>query len=1823
MRLFSALRRVAVAALFTIAGAVLAAPGDLDPAFGSAGVARVNFRTVDSFAEARGVAVQADGKVVVVGDYYEGVNTHVAMVRYNTDGTLDSGFGAAGVVQKTQFGYEFVEDVTLQADGKIVVVGWNDVAGNDCFVARFNANGSIDTSFGGGGTGFRSVEFGAAGGQDRCYAVRIDASGNIVIAGYGSFGVSFERNIALARFTPAGLPDASFGTGGEASFDLNPGGTDRAWALAIQSDGKLVVAGRDNTANQAYVARFGTNGSIDTTFNAPNGFHRLSLGGTADEFRAIAIQPDGKIVAGGAAYVVIDVSSNRTFQAALARFNANGTLDGTFGSAGVAFRPIAGGSGQDGIRDLRVFDAGGGVYKILASGYTTVDWLNNNWNFFGARFNADGSFDGSWGVGGKRVVDMSSGLQDFAEAGAIGASGELFVGGYGDNGLNSPLIALLKLTPAGAADTTFNGTGKVLTQLQAGSNDQAGLVAVQSNGSVILAGATLNNNWDVGVARLTSAGVLDATFAGTGKTTYGNVDTSVYEYPSAVGVQSDGKILVAATIGTGFGLIRYNTNGTLDATFGSGGIASVSLGANGGALNGIAVQADGKIVAAGQSQTTPSNSEATVMRFNTNGTLDATFGTGGRTRWDYPGSTGFDEIAAVYLQADGKIIVAGRYSAGTYFNGAAARLTTAGALDPAFGTGGKATFSFSAGGTELYGIGVQLDGRIILAGKVTPPSSTNDSLVARLNTNGTLDSTFGGGAGYVVVPLSAGNDQATRALVRWDDKIVMVGSAFNGSNDDLGVAMLNQNGALDTTFTPTGTLLRPIGARNDYVSGFTIQQDGHWLIGGSDDAAADLMALRMFAPPHDPRSLALDAASDTGRFGNDRITNDATPSFSGQCFNFETVHLQFDGANVSPTSTCTAGFTFDLTVAGPVADGTYAVRAYDTNPQGTSSFSPAITVTIDTVALPPPIAAPVDGGQTPLTTAITGSGAETTADVVIYESGSPICTTQANAAGAWSCTATFTPGAHTIVAQQTDLAGNTSVNSAPVTFTAKRPTTTSAVSAPNPSTYGQPATFTATVVAAGAPVPTGTATFSANGNPFASGVSLDASGVALATTSAFAAGSYTITVDYSGDAASFPSASAPFVHAVSKAAQAITFGGLPGRTYGDAPFGVSASATSGLAVSFSSQTPATCTVAGATVTIVGAGGCTIRASQAGDSNWQPAPDVDQPFAVAKAAQTITFAPIPDHTFGGAPFAISATSSSGLAVTIASQTPAVCTYAGGNVTLIAAGVCTIRASQLGNANYNAAVDVDRTFNVQKGSQTIAFAAIPTHTLGDPPFGVSATASSGLAVSFGSLTPPVCTVSGSTVTIVAAGTCTIRASQPGDSNWLAAPDVDRSFAVSKTAQTITFAALPNRTYGDPPFAVSATASSGLAVAFASLTPQVCSVSAATVTIAAAGTCTIRASQAGDAQYAAAADVDRSFAVARVTTSVAASAAPPSSVFGQPVMLSATVSGGNAPAGTVTFLEGTTTVTTAPLLSGSASATFAPTVGAHAYTARYDGDGNHAPATSAPFNATVAKAPTALVLTPPTPVVPNVPATFAIAANAVAPGAGTPSGTVSIGDGTVSCTATLASGAGSCVLTFATPGPRTVTATYAGDASFVGSTQSTSVTVAPVTSFTGPTATGTGNATATISGGGSSCTFTQAQFVPVSVVPGGGSPGLTYPHGLFDFRLAFCTPGAPVTVRITYPSALPAGTFYAKYGPTPNQPAARWYTMPASVSGSAVAFTIVDGGLGDDDLASDGTIVDQGGPAVPASMAPIPTLQPLALALLALALGFAAAPLARRRR
>jgi len=375
----------------------LAAPGDLDPSFGTGGTVITSFGGADV---ASAVAIQPDGKLVVAGRTNIAGNTVFALARYNAIGGLDPAFGTGGLVT-TDFGStDQAFAVALQGDGKIVTAGRR---GSDVIVARYNADGTQDTLFGATNTPGRVVtNFGAT---EQALAVVLQPDGKIVVAGRTNKPApNGNFDFALARYEAAGTLDLTFGALGLVTTDFG-GSVDRAFAMALQPDGKLVVVG-DSDANFA-LARYNSDGSLDGGFGA-GGKVVTSFGGI-DQASAVILQPDGKIVVAG------QTDTGVSIDFALARYNSDGSLDGAFGS------------------------------------------------------------------GGRVTTNFTGTSDDLGSAVALQSDGKIVVGGTSNDN-----FALARYTPAGVLDTTFGSAGTVTTNL--GGEDVLHAMTIQPDGAIVAVG---------------------------------------------------------------------------------------------------------------------------------------------------------------------------------------------------------------------------------------------------------------------------------------------------------------------------------------------------------------------------------------------------------------------------------------------------------------------------------------------------------------------------------------------------------------------------------------------------------------------------------------------------------------------------------------------------------------------------------------------------------------------------------------------------------------------------------------------------------------------------------------------------------------------------------------------------------------------------------------------------------------------------------------------------------------------------------------------------------------------------------------------------------------------------------------------------------------------------------------------------------------------------------------------------------------------------------------------------------------------------------------
>ena len=379
-----------------------------------------------------------------------------------------------------------------------------------------------------------------------------------------------------------------------------------------------------------------------------------------------------------------------------------------------------------------------------------------------------------------------------------------------------------------------------------------------------------------------------------------------------------------------------------------------------------------------------------------------------------------------------------------------------------------------------------------------------------------------------------------------------------------------------------------------------------------------------------------------------------------------------------------------------------------------------------------------------------------------------------------------------------------------------------------------------------------------------------------------AGGSFTLTFSATG-LASVTSSS----FTVALTSQTVTFGALTGKTFGAAPFGISASTTSSLVIAFSSTTPAVCSVTGnttatagstgAVVTVLGAGTCTIAADQAGNHQFLPATRQTQSFSVAQAAQaTLTLTNSFSVTYGGT-LTLSTSGGSGTGAVSyalvggAGSAQCVLNPTTGAMTFGAAGTCSVRATKADDTNYTSVQSTTRVVTVARAAQSTSItSAVPSRPLPGGTYAVTATASSGLtpvlALMAGAGT--VCSLSGSTVSFLATGTCVVLATQAGNTNYLPAdPEDMQTIMVGSLNQNITFAQPSTMEFGDPDAVLSVSASSGLSVTLFSRTTSVCTMSGNIVSIVAVGDCEITASQSGDSRYAAASSETRVFQIVAV--------------------------------------------------------------------------------------------------------------------------------------------------------------------------------------------------------------------------------------------------------------------------------------------------------------------------------------------------------------------
>jgi uncharacterized delta-60 repeat protein len=683
----------------------------------------------------RAVVLQPDGKVVIGGEFttVKGL-ARSKVARLNADGSGDSSFhSAAGIL-----GY--ITSVALQADGKVLV-------GHSSGISRLNSDGSLDSTF---NPGTKLLGYVAS--------VTCQPDGKLLV-GYNS------DNSRIYRLNSDGSQDTNFIASLGCVFKDDGCGVGVS-SIAVQSDGKVLIAGYFYTENGTNVnhgiARLNSNGSLDSSFNPGTGAFIVC--------NSVVLQPDGKVLIGGGFSTVNGQNRN-----GIARLNANGSLDSSFDP----------GTGANGSVLSVALQSNG---KVLIGGDFSIARLNSNGS-------TDGTFNPGAGVSGRYVFSI-----------ALQPDGKILIGGSLESG--SALGRIARLNGDGSLDGSFN-TG-------AGVNNLVVSLIAQPDGKVLLGGnfTTVKDLARSGMARLNSDGSGDSSF---------NAPFPVFSYGGLhpMALQPDGKVLL--------GLIaaRLNANGSRDNSFQPDltGIYNTNCTPGydcyyGVVANAIAVQPDGKLLLGGYSThiECDQNEGACltafnyfVIRLNSNGSRD----TGFELAIGTPTFGGGESVQSLALQPDGKVVVAGLFNSikGTNRNGIA-RLNANGSLDTTFNAGTGAN-------GNIRSIAVQPDGKVLIGGSYFVLNGTNYIYgIARLNANGSLDSTFNPGAGVGISGLVG-------SLALRSDAKVLIGGSFttvNGTNRH-NIARLNGDGSLDSSFNP--------GAGADgIVRSIALQSDGNVFIGG-------------------------------------------------------------------------------------------------------------------------------------------------------------------------------------------------------------------------------------------------------------------------------------------------------------------------------------------------------------------------------------------------------------------------------------------------------------------------------------------------------------------------------------------------------------------------------------------------------------------------------------------------------------------------------------------------------------------------------------------------------------------------------------------------------------------------------------------------------------------------------------------------------------------------------------------------------------------------------------------------------------------------------
>ena len=580
----------------------LTAAGVLDTDFAGDGMQTIDFGGSNDRAWA--VAVDSADRIIVGGSSYQGATGNdFAVARLTTAGLLDESFDSDGK-QTVHFGgtSDYGTSVTVDSVDRILVAGysWQGITREDFAVARLTTGGALDSSF--DSDGKQTVDFG--GLSDIGFSVAVDADNQVLVGGYSSQGATTGQDFAVTRLTTTGVLDAGFGSNGKVTTDIGIPTADYGQdVVAYQSDGKLLVVGTTN--GDMFVVRHNVDGTLDSTFGG-TGVVKIDFDSSSDRGLSIVIDSFDRILVGGYSYQGI---TNWDF--VVARLTNDGELDTTFSNDGK--QTIDFGSSEFG-GDIALDSAD----RILIGGHSLQGTAG--WDFAVARLTSDGDLDTTFDLDGKQTIDFGSSEYDGRIA--VDSTDRVLIAGYSNQGTPTGQdFAVARLTASGALDTTFDGDGKQTIDFGGSRGlDLASSIVVDSLDRVLVAGYSRQDSTgnDFAVARLTIDGALDTAFDEDGKKTidFGNTQ----EGASGITVDRVDRVLITGTTSQGtptgndIAVVRLTTTGILDASFGIDGKQTIDFGYGNDSGYSVAIDKRGDVLVAGLSSQYLTGNDVAIAR---------------------------------------------------------------------------------------------------------------------------------------------------------------------------------------------------------------------------------------------------------------------------------------------------------------------------------------------------------------------------------------------------------------------------------------------------------------------------------------------------------------------------------------------------------------------------------------------------------------------------------------------------------------------------------------------------------------------------------------------------------------------------------------------------------------------------------------------------------------------------------------------------------------------------------------------------------------------------------------------------------------------------------------------------------------------------------------------------------------------------------------------------------------------------------------------------------------------------------------------------------